>query len=70
MVKNSLSRQQRGISWQFAIYLCSQSKSQDVKELKKNIAILLQHEKFQQSFTETSAQANNITCVHLAKKDI
>ena len=35
--------------------------SQDKKQLQKNVTILIQNQKLQQSFIETDAQANNIT---------
>ena len=41
--------------------------NQDMKQLKKNVAILMQNQNLQQSFTESNTQADIITYIHLAK---
>ena len=67
MANNTISRQKRGITSAIYNSLFSQTESEDVKSLKKNVAILMQNQNEQQSFIEFSAQVNNITCINLAK---
>ena len=48
-------------------FLFGQIESQTLKQLKKNIAIFMENQDFQQSLIETNARALNITKIQLFK---
>ena len=48
-------------------FLFSLTESENEKQLKKNVAIIMQNQYLQQPLIETNAQANNITHMHLAR---
>ena len=66
-MKNNTTRQRRGSISAICNFLFSPIGSQDIKELEKNIAILIQNQNLQQPFIESNAKGNNITCIHLTK---
>ena len=67
MANNTTLRQKRGIVSAIYSFLFGPYKSQDVKQMKKNVTILIDNQNLQQSFIEINAQANNITLIPLAK---
>ena len=46
------------------------SESRDVMQLKKNLSIFMQNQKFPQSLIESSIHASNITKIHLQKMNM
>ena len=45
----------------------TERKSQDVKQLNENVAILIKNQKLHQSLIDSNVQMTNITRIHLAK---
>ena len=66
MVNNAISRN-RSIFLEIYNLLFAPTESQGVKQLKKNVAILMQNQKLQQSLVETNVQTNHTSRIHLAK---
>ena len=67
MTNGIISRQKKGIFSAIYNFLFGLTDSHDVKQLKKNVAILMQNQNLQQSLKGMSIQASNVTCIHLAK---
>ena len=66
-MENTICQQKRIIMSAIYNFLFVPTGSQDIKQLKKNVAILILNQNLQQSFIESNVQANNITHIHLAK---
>ena len=65
MANDTMYQQSRGIISTIYNLLFGPTKSQDVKQLRQNVSILMQNQNLQQSFIETTVQANNVTYIHL-----
>ena len=60
--------EKRGIFSAIFNFLFCPTESKTVKQIKKNMAILMENQNLQQSLVETITKANNIIKIHLVKK--
>ena len=67
MAKDTISRHKRGIFLLIYNFLFGPTESQDIKQLKQNVAILIENQNIQQPLIETNSHATDITRMHIAK---
>ena len=65
-IANETSRHKRGLFLTIFNFLFGPLENQTVKQLEKNVAILMENQNLQQSVLEAHAKALNITTMHLA----